>query len=455
MVVTRYAVVGLVAIVLVSIVFPFAGVVAAQADDETETDSNHSGLQSNPVESTLDDTDDAVAAATNTTDDAAGNATEATRDTLEPVPTGPAERTDGLTGDVDDATATRSEDAEGDRTPRDPVATVERLSREIDTVTVTYRPGERDTVRVVVESDALDDDTQPAPAAVDELAQILEIASTDPGVEISLVDREPLTSSVHLVDGTEDGLSDTDSREVTPTENTSDPETETDDRSTAAFALPELDHPVLYVPPLAGGLFVLLNPMSGLLSGILAFLGEWAGRLAALFRYSSRDGSDPLEHETRTRIDDHVSDAPGIPLSDLADRLETPLSTVRYHVKILERERYLTSRKHQGHRRLYPMEAETGNAELAAAMDNESTATIVESIARQGQATVGDIVDDVGTTYSTVSHHLSRLADAGVVTKEKDGRCTVSRLAPAARTALHREREPSNTPPATQPSSAD
>lgn len=48
--------------------------------------------------------------------------------------------------------------------------------------------------------------------------------------------------------------------------------------------------------------------------------------------------------------------------------------------------------------------------------------------APEGTACSCDLEDPVGKTQSTVSHHLSLLADAGLITKEKVGRwvnCTV------------------------------
>lgn len=470
MVVTRFTVVGLVALVAVSVLVPFGGVVAADpSDEERESDDRQNGPLVDTVDSTVGAgenltestvgagenlTEDTASSATNTTDELASDASETPSDSVDAVPTGATETTEGLTGDHDGANAS---DSEGDTSTGDPIATVERLPWEIDSVTVIAQPDGDDTLRVVVETDDLGENVQPTPSTIDDLAQIIAAAANDPGVVITLVDDDALRSTVQILDGDEgdDVDADVDEGGPTPTETAAGADPDDEDRALAGFAVPDVDGPVEYVAPLAVGTFILLNPLSGLLSSLVAFLAEWAGRLAAVLRYSSRDGSDPLEHETRTEIDEIVTDTPGISLSDLADRIETPLSTVRYHVKVLERERYLASRKYQGHRRLYPMGAATENEELAAAMDNESTATIIESLARQGQATVGDIVDDVGTTYATVSHHLSRLADAGVVQKERDGRCTVSQLDPSARTALHRDLEPAGARPATGASSAD
>ncbi|MGH9274470.1 MAG: ArsR/SmtB family transcription factor [Acidimicrobiales bacterium] len=53
---------------------------------------------------------------------------------------------------------------------------------------------------------------------------------------------------------------------------------------------------------------------------------------------------------------------------------------------------------------------------------------LLSLIASAGTACSCDLEEPVGKTQSTVSHHLSLLADAGLITKEKVGRwvnCTV------------------------------
>jgi ArsR family transcriptional regulator len=48
-----------------------------------------------------------------------------------------------------------------------------------------------------------------------------------------------------------------------------------------------------------------------------------------------------------------------------------------------------------------------------------------------GEATVSDLVDVLGVTQPTVSKHLARLLDAGVVTVREDGRNRIYALRPA------------------------
>lgn len=175
---------------------------------------------------------------------------------------------------------------------------------------------------------------------------------------------------------------------------------------------------------------------SGLLSTLLREVRPFVFPL----RYSSRDDSDPLAHDVRERVHEIVADEPGSHLSAVAETAGVPLSTTRHHVRILEREGLLEERKLRGKRRLYPAYAE--DAELAAAMADDSTAAVVDAVARLGGASVSDLAAELERDPSTVSHHLKRLESDGVVVREQDGRAVVSRLSAAARAALEADTGP-------------
>jgi predicted transcriptional regulator len=157
-------------------------------------------------------------------------------------------------------------------------------------------------------------------------------------------------------------------------------------------------------------------------------------RAIAPFRYSRYDDSDPLEHEARSEVFEIVKATPGAYLSEVAERADLPLSTARHHVRVLEREDLLSGAKVRGKRRFYP--ADTNGVELAAAMNDDATASVLDAIARLGAASVSDLADEIGRDPSTISHHLQRLEEDGIIVRERDGRAVMNKLAPEARTAL-------------------
>ena len=159
-----------------------------------------------------------------------------------------------------------------------------------------------------------------------------------------------------------------------------------------------------------------------------------AGKLGVLCGYSRYDGSDPLEHDLRERIHATVESDPGTFLSELSDRLDTSLSTIRHHLRVLEDESLLTSEKINGKRRYYPVAID--DPQLVAAVGEPATASVLDTLSRLGPASGAELAEALDRDPSTVSHHLTRLADAGLIEREQQGRTVVSQLSPRTKTAL-------------------
>ncbi|WP_436343628.1 helix-turn-helix domain-containing protein [Natronorubrum sp. FCH18a] len=163
-----------------------------------------------------------------------------------------------------------------------------------------------------------------------------------------------------------------------------------------------------------------------------------------LFGYSRYDDTDPLEHEKRVTLHETIEASPGINLTDLTDETGVSRSTARYHLRVLERENLVVTSKIRGKRRYYLVTAD--DHELVASIRDESTAAVLEELADRESATGSELADELGRDPSTVTHHLSRLEDADMIERERDGRAVVNRLTPDARTALAiREQEPPQT----------
>ncbi|MFC7229234.1 helix-turn-helix domain-containing protein [Salinirubellus salinus] len=166
-------------------------------------------------------------------------------------------------------------------------------------------------------------------------------------------------------------------------------------------------------------------------------------RMLTAFRYSRYDDSDPLEHEARADVFDVVQETPGTYLSEVAERADLPLSTVRHHVRVLEREELLMGAKVRGKRRFYP--AYSSDIELAAALNDDATAVVLDALSRLGGASVSELADELERHPSTVTHHLQRLEEDGLVVREREGRAVVNRLSAQTRAALDPETEATAT----------
>ena len=175
-------------------------------------------------------------------------------------------------------------------------------------------------------------------------------------------------------------------------------------------------------------------------SGLLGTLLDEVRPFVLPLRYSRHDDSDPLEHEARELVYEIVNETPGSYLSEVSERAGLPLSTTRHHMKVLEREELVSGAKLRGKRRFYPAYAE--GIELAAALNDESTASIIDALARLGAASVSNLADELGRDPSTISHHLQRLEGDDIITRERQGRAVVNKLSSDARTALQPETTP-------------
>lgn len=157
-------------------------------------------------------------------------------------------------------------------------------------------------------------------------------------------------------------------------------------------------------------------------------------RVAAFLRYHRYDDSDPLEHDGRAAIHRVIEETDGAYLSEISRATAIPISTVRYHLRILEHERVVTAVKMRGKRLYFPAGSEP--SELTAALKDDGPAAVLRALARQGPETVSGLAATLDRDVSTVSHHLQQLAAAGLVRRERDGQTVVNRLAPAVRDTL-------------------
>ena len=168
--------------------------------------------------------------------------------------------------------------------------------------------------------------------------------------------------------------------------------------------------------------------------GLLSALLDEVKPFVFPLRYSRYDDSNPLEHDARERVYEIVNETPGSYLSEVSEQAGLPLSTTRHHMKVLEREDLVSGAKLRGKRRFYSAYAD--GIELAAALNDDSTASIIDALARLGASSVSDLADDLGRDPSTISHHLQRLDGDGIITREREGRAVMNKLSAEARTAL-------------------
>lgn len=148
---------------------------------------------------------------------------------------------------------------------------------------------------------------------------------------------------------------------------------------------------------------------------------------------SRADTEGVLDQSTRSAVYGAIEDAPGRTLADVATTVGVAKSTVRYHVGVLRDAGLVDVAEVGGTLRLAPAEAD---AELAAALRAEATRPLLEAVAGHEPASVTTVAASVDRAPSTVSHHLSALADRGIVERERAGEAVLTRLPPEVRGAV-------------------
>jgi len=137
--------------------------------------------------------------------------------------------------------------------------------------------------------------------------------------------------------------------------------------------------------------------------------------------------SDPdLELASRRAIYQRIADTPGVHFRALLDELESAQGTLQYHLRWLADEGLVDVSEDGKYTRYYPA-AEFTDAEQTVmnALRREYSRRILAHLLTDGPLSTTELSDRLEKAQSTVSWHLSKLAEADLVTKERDGRSVV------------------------------
>ena len=147
-------------------------------------------------------------------------------------------------------------------------------------------------------------------------------------------------------------------------------------------------------------------------------LGEAAILLAAYTRFND---VSPLEHDVRADIIEIVGALPGLYLAQLVGRVGKPNSTVRYHARVLERENRLQTARLWGNHRFFPPTMQEDDFAYHAMRRDAASSRVFDAIYEHEPLTVGSLAETIDRAPSTVSHHLSRLEEAGLIERIRHG----------------------------------
>lgn len=160
--------------------------------------------------------------------------------------------------------------------------------------------------------------------------------------------------------------------------------------------------------------------------------GTWGvlSMLVPPLSYKRATESELLENEVRQAIYEAVVASPGDYVAAITEEMAVAPSTVRYHLRVLEKEGLVKSERFRGKRRVLPVQSD--DVPLAAAFSDEPASSLIQVIDDNEPVRVSDLAAAVDRAPSTVSYHLSRLEADGVVVRERSGESVLVSLTPPA-----------------------
>ena len=111
-----------------------------------------------------------------------------------------------------------------------------------------------------------------------------------------------------------------------------------------------------------------------------------------------------------------IDKSPGIRYRELLRLTGLTNGGLEYHLKILEKSHKVKVDRHDGRRtRYYPLNISTDESRILGCVRNNVARQIVSFILGHDLCTFGEIVEHIRKAPSTVSWHLKRISEAGII----------------------------------------
>ena len=133
--------------------------------------------------------------------------------------------------------------------------------------------------------------------------------------------------------------------------------------------------------------------------------------------YSRLNREAILDNFTRGRIYEHIRMNPGQHYRAIKNTLELSNGCLTYHLKVLEKEKYVQSRTDGMCKRFYPV-----GMKISKGQPNNIQEIILEQIYERPFITQKVLAHQLGLDISTINYHINMMVGAGVIRSEKKGR---------------------------------
>lgn len=133
-----------------------------------------------------------------------------------------------------------------------------------------------------------------------------------------------------------------------------------------------------------------------------------------------------LELASRRAIYQRIADSPGVHFRGLLAELEYAQGTLQYQLRWLADEGIVEVSDDGKYTRYYPaVEFDETDRAVMNALRRQYSRRILVHLLTDGPLSTTELSERIDKAQSTVSWHLSKLTESGLVTKERDGRSVV------------------------------
>ncbi len=131
-----------------------------------------------------------------------------------------------------------------------------------------------------------------------------------------------------------------------------------------------------------------------------------------------------IELETRRKIYELIKKSPGIHFREIERRLKMAVGNIQYHLHYLEKKNLIRVEKDGEYIRYYSKDVSLDESDktVMSFLRRKTSRRILIYLLSNPCVNNKDLSKAVGLSFSTVSWHLNKLVEAGVVERKKEGR---------------------------------
>jgi predicted transcriptional regulator len=148
--------------------------------------------------------------------------------------------------------------------------------------------------------------------------------------------------------------------------------------------------------------------------------GKYAGMAIVAPLFTRLKKRQVLDNFTRGRIEGYIMANPGAHMNAIRDAFELSNGVTAYHLRVLEREGFVSSMTDGMKRRFYPgdkLEAHNKKQELSVTQN-----LLVSIMEKNPGVTQTELAKMAGTSPQVVNYHIRKLWRMDLITMDKDGR---------------------------------